>query len=142
MQSGSARKETPKPAHTGHQPPAFTIRPSQISTNVSATWSITTSQVNPTRLFEVLGYRTSIPFDPVELYRVQGRLEIAEQMLQLEIRGREQAVVKQNYSQLSLMSILAFVDAANNKLDQAESVCPEAAASAKSAIWRGRPSYT
>jgi hypothetical protein len=23
---------------------------------------------NPTRLFEVLGYRTSIPFDPVELY--------------------------------------------------------------------------
>lgn len=94
---------------------------------------------NPKRLFDLLGYRTSIPFDPVELYRVQGRLETAEKNLRMEIRGREQAMGRQSYSQLALMSILALVYAANSKLDQAESVCREAALTAKEVY--GRDDY-
>jgi Tetratricopeptide repeat len=69
-----------------------------------------------------LGYNTQLPFDPVELYRVQGRLEEAKQVFRQEVAGRRDSLGAQSKSYISLLSTLALIEVKTGNLQEAESV--------------------
>lgn len=79
----------------------------------------------PKRILEVLGYDTNLPWDPVKLYRDQGRLEEAERAFRTEVEGRTQSIGVSSKSRLNLLETLALILAARNDLTGAEIVCRE-----------------
>jgi hypothetical protein len=80
---------------------------------------------DPKRILEVLGYETNLPWNPVELYKDQRRLEEAKKAFRSEVEGRTGSMGISSKSRLNLMETLALVLAARTDLDAAESVCRE-----------------
>ncbi|KFY99987.1 hypothetical protein V498_00364 [Pseudogymnoascus sp. VKM F-4517 (FW-2822)] len=85
----------------------------------------------PVRLIEKLGYDTNLQFDPVELYRVQDRLDEAEQAFREEVRGREESMGPRSKSHISQLSTLAIILSLNGNPEEAEIVSRSAAKSSQ-----------
>jgi hypothetical protein len=79
----------------------------------------------PKRILEVLGYETNLPWNPVELYQDQRRLEEAERAFRNEVDGRTQSMGISSKSRLNLLETLALILAARKDLSAAETVCRE-----------------
>jgi hypothetical protein len=85
----------------------------------------------PRRINEKMGWDTNFPFDPVELYRVQKRLNEAEQAFREEVRGRKESLGRKSNSYISQLSTLALILSASRKFDEAENISREAALSSE-----------
>ncbi|KAL9611241.1 MAG: hypothetical protein Q9167_004095 [Letrouitia subvulpina] len=78
---------------------------------------------NPDRILQTLGYETNLPWNPIELYQDQQRLETAEKAFRNEIDGRTQSMGISSKSRLNLLETLALILAARKDLGAAETVC-------------------
>jgi hypothetical protein len=87
----------------------------------------------PDRLLEKLGYDTNLQFDPVELYRVQARLDEAEEAFRDEVRGRKESLGAWSKSHISQLSTLALILSLQQNLEEAERVSRIAADSSQEA---------
>jgi hypothetical protein len=87
----------------------------------------------PARLLEKLGYDTNLQFDPVELYRVQARLDEAEEAFRNEVRGRKESLGAWSKSHISQLSTLVLILSLQQNLEEAEKVSRIAADSSKEA---------
>lgn len=85
----------------------------------------------PDRLLVKLGYDTNLAFDPIELYRVQGRMEDAEKAFRMEVLGRRASMGPHSKSYISQLSTLALLLSVQGDLEQAEIACREAAESSE-----------
>jgi hypothetical protein len=78
------------------------------------------------RLNAKLGYAANLPFDPVALFRVQNRLDLAEAAFRSEVEGREESFGPKSRSFLSQLSTLSIILLDNRKMEEAVSTCQRA----------------
>ncbi|EPE35585.1 Protein kinase-like (PK-like) [Glarea lozoyensis ATCC 20868] len=88
---------------------------------------------NAERLSRKLGYATNLPFDPVKLYEIQNRMEMAEISFRQETQGRKESFEISSKSYITQLSNLSLLLCRKGDFKEAEKASRDAVNSSKAA---------